>query len=103
MLDGHFTTFHNIIPTIHQDILLVFKQIYIPPIDLSLFKETNDVELNRVSHMNDMIAHLTGKRSLFEEDVRILASEQIVEENNELQHVCFSAIRVHEEAKRALT
>ena len=42
-LDGHLTTFHSMIPTIHQAILLGFKHIYIPPIDISLFLETPDV------------------------------------------------------------
>ena len=91
------------IPTIHQAILLGFKRIYIPPIDLSLFLETTDVDLIRVEHMKDLLAHLSGKRSLFENDLKLIATVPVLEETEDMLHICFSAIRGHEHPKRALT
>jgi len=102
-LDGHLTTFHSMIPTIHQAILLGFKHIFIPPIDLSLFLETTDVELIRVEHMKDLLDHLRGNRSLFQDDLKLIATELLLEETDDMPHVCFSAIRGHEHPKRALT
>ena len=60
-LDGHLTTFHSMIPTIHQAIVLGFQKIYLPPIELSLFAQATNVELIRVAHMDDLLADLQGK------------------------------------------
>lgn len=50
-LDGQLTTFHSMIPTIHQAILLGFKRIYIPPIEISLLARAANVELIRMPDM----------------------------------------------------
>ncbi|WP_338152468.1 YifB family Mg chelatase-like AAA ATPase [Indiicoccus explosivorum] len=102
-LDGQLTTFHSMIPTIHQAILLGFKKIYIPPIDISLFAKAADIELIRMPDMPSLLAHLEGKPSLFTDDVILLPPDPIPEETDSVPHACFSAIRGHEEAKRALT
>lgn len=103
-LDGHLTTFHSMIPTIHQAILLGFKQIYLPPIELSLFAQATDIELIPISHMTDLLSHLRGKPSLFKDEMILIPMDHypIPEENDKVPHVCFSAIRGHDEAKRAL-
>lgn len=101
-LDAHLTTFHSMIPTIHQAILLGFERIYLPPIDLSLFAKATEVELIPISHMSDLLSHLHGKPSLFKDDMILIPADPILEDNEKLPHVCFSAIQGHEEAKRAL-
>ena len=62
------------IPTIHQAISLGFKRIYIPPIELSLF----------------------------DNEISLLQTETIYEETEKTPHICFSAIRGHTDAKRAM-
>lgn len=101
-LDGQLTTFHSMIPTIHQAILLGFKRIYIPPIEISLFAKAADIELIRMPDMPSLISHLEGRPSLFTEELTLLASDPLFEETDKVPEVCFSAIRGHEEAKRAL-
>ncbi|MGE6368779.1 YifB family Mg chelatase-like AAA ATPase [Planococcus kocurii] len=101
-LNGELTTFHSMIPTIHQAVLLGFKHIYIPPIEISLFAKAADVDLIRMPDMPSLLSHLSGKPSLFDEDLTLLAPETIYEDHERVPHVCFSAIRGHDEAKRAL-
>lgn len=101
-LDGNLTTFHSMIPTIHQAMLLGFKRIYIPPIEISLFAKAADIELIRMPDMPSLLAHLNGQPSLFENDITLLASEPLYEETEKVPEVCFSAIRGHADAKRAL-
>ncbi|GKW45320.1 magnesium chelatase [Planococcus sp. NCCP-2050] len=101
-LNGQLTTFHSMIPTIHQAILLGFKRIYIPPIEISLFAKAADIELIRMPDMPSILAHLAGKPSLFDDDLSLLENEPVYEETEKIPHVCFSAIRGHVEAKRAL-
>lgn len=101
-LNGELTTFHSMIPTIHQAILLGFKRIYIPPIEISLFAQAADVELIRMPDMPSLLSHLKGTPSLLDEELTLLPLETIHEETEKVPHVCFSAIRGHAEAKRAL-
>jgi magnesium chelatase family protein len=101
-LTGELTTFHSMIPTIHQAILLGFKRIYIPPIEISLFAQAADVELIRMPDMPSLLSHLKGTPSLFDEELTLLPLETVPEETEKIPHVCFSAIRGHTEAKRAL-
>lgn len=101
-LDGHLTTFHNMIPTIHQAILLGFNKIYLPTIETSLFAQVTAVELIPISHMTHLLSHLQGKQSLFKDELILIPPDPIPEETDKIPHVCFSAIRGHEEAKRAL-
>ncbi|RNF39656.1 ATP-binding protein [Planococcus salinus] len=101
-LSGQLTTFHSMIPTIHQAILLGFKRIYIPPIEISLFAQAADVELIRMPDMPSLLSHLQGKTSLFENELTLIPTEPILEETEKIPHVCFSVIRGHAEAKRAL-
>ena len=101
-LSGQLTTFHSMIPTIHQAILLGFKRIYIPPIEISLFAKAADIELIRMPDMPSILAHLEGKPSLFDNEITLLTPEAVYEETEKIPHICFSAIRGHEEAKRAL-
>lgn len=101
-LNGRLTTFHSMIPTIHQAIRLGFKRIYIPPIETSLFAQAADVELIRMPDMEALLSHLEGKLTLFENELTLLPTETVHEETEQVPHVCFSAIRGHKEAKRAL-
>ncbi|WKA60505.1 YifB family Mg chelatase-like AAA ATPase [Planococcus shenhongbingii] len=101
-LSGQLTTFHSMIPTIHQAILLGFKRIYIPPIEISLFAQAADVELIRMPDMPSLLSHLKGTPSLFDEELTLLPLETVHEETEKIPHICFSAIRGHTEAKRAL-
>lgn len=101
-LSGELTTFHSMIPTIHQAILLGFKRIYIPPIEISLFAQAADVELIRMPDMPSLLSHLSGKTSLFDDDLTLLQPETLYEDTEKIPHVCFSAIRGHDDAKRAL-
>ncbi|WP_404405180.1 YifB family Mg chelatase-like AAA ATPase [Jeotgalibacillus malaysiensis] len=101
-LSGEFTTFHNMITSIHQAVLLGFTRIYIPPIDLTFFKNIQNVEFIRIPDIESLLQHLKGKRSLFESDLTLLMSESPKIEPAEVPHVCFSAIRGHEEAKSAM-
>lgn len=102
-LDGHLTTFHSMIPTIHQAMLLGFKKIYIPPIDISPFLEIPDVELVRITHIKDLLSHLRGNSSLSESELELLPLETISNIPEETPYICFSAIRGHKQPKRALT
>lgn len=101
-LHGELTTFHSLIPTIHQAILLGFKRIYIPPIEISLFAQAADVELIRMPDMPSLLSHLKGTPSLFDVELTLLPLETIPEETEKVPHVCFSTIRGHADAKRAL-
>lgn len=101
-LDGHLTTFHSMIPTIHQAIVLGFQKIYLPPIELSLFAQATNVELIRVAHMDDLLADLQGKTSLFKDELKLIPQEPIPEDLDKTPYVCFSSVRGHDEAKRAL-
>jgi magnesium chelatase family protein len=82
--------------------LLGFKRIYLPPIELSLFAQTIDIELIPISHMTDLLSHLRGKPSLFKDEMILIPLDPIPEETEKVPNVCFSSIRGHEEAKRAL-
>nr|WP_255400085.1 YifB family Mg chelatase-like AAA ATPase [Planomicrobium sp. MB-3u-38] len=101
-LDAQLTTFHSMIPTIHQAILLGFKRIYIPPIEISLFALAADIELIRMPDMPSLLAHLKGQPSLFDNEITLLQTETVYEETEKAPHICFSAIRGHTDAKRAL-
>lgn len=101
-LDAQLTTFHSMIPTIHQAILLGFKRIYIPPIEISLFAQAADIELIRMPDMPSLLAHLKGQPSLFDNEITLLQTETVYEETEKAPHICFSAIRGHRDAKRAL-
>lgn len=92
-LDAHLTTFHSMIPTINQAVLLGFERIYLPPINLSLFAKATEVELIPISHMSDLLSHLHGKPSLFKDNMILIPADPILEDNEKLPHVCFSAIR----------
>lgn len=101
-LDARLTTFHSMIPTIHQAILLGFKRIYIPPIEISLFAQATDIELILMPDIPSLLAHLEGKPTFFGNDLPLLQTEPVYEDTEKTPHVCFSAIRGHSEAKRAL-
>lgn len=102
-LDGHLTTFNSIIPTIHQAMLLGFKKIFIPPIDISLFLEIPDVELVRVAHIKDLLSHLRENRPLSDAELELIPLETLPNAPEETPYICFSAIRGHKQPKRALT
>lgn len=90
------------IPTIHHALLLGFKKIYLPPIELTLFAQATDVEMIPITHMTDLLSHLCGKPSLFKNEMLLITMETIPDDTEKVPNVCFSAIRGHEEAKRAL-
>jgi len=103
-LDGELQPFQGMIPAIHQAIQLGFKRIYIPPINHSMFSSMQDAQLVPLHHMDDLIAHLKGKPSLFNTPTPtdVTEIEQVNEDSIGESPVDFSAIRGHEQVKRAM-
>jgi len=101
-LDGHLQPFQGMIPAIQQAIQLGFKRIYIPPIDHSIFSYVEQVELVPLIHMNDLISHLKGQTTLFSISPPSPTTEQVKEMDFEEPIEDFSAIRGHEDIKRAM-
>lgn len=101
-LDGKLTPFHGLIPSIQQALLLGFKRIILPPIDLSFLDKGQDVEFVPIADMSQLIIYLRGQLSLDIQKVNQIVLEQ--QDNRELsvQTTDFSAIRGHPEAKRVL-
>lgn len=100
-LDGHLLTFQGMIPAIQQAIQLGFKRIFIPPIDHSIFSFVEQVELIPLLHMKDVLLHIKGQPTLF--TISSPQSEtELVHEEQEEAYEDFSAIRGHEDVKRAM-
>ncbi len=52
--------------------------------------------------MSSLLAHLKGQPSLFDSEITLLQTETVYEDTEKTPHICFSAIRGHTDAKRAL-
>jgi magnesium chelatase family protein len=103
-LDGHLLSFQSLIPTVQQAIQLGFKRIYLPPIDMNLFAYVTDIELLSFNHIRDIMSHLQGKTSLFTMPLSLSSNtgSQPLEHIEEESMEDFSAIRGHEDVKRAM-
>ena len=53
--------------------------------------------------MKDLLARLRGIRSSFENDLKLIATEPVLEETEDMPHIYFSAILGHEHPNRTLS
>ncbi len=99
-LDGRLESFHGLIPAIQQAILLGFKRVLLPPVDVRVLGQSLTAELIPLADVQQLLDCLRGQMT-FEMDVpKVLLKE---EEAVDLAYLPdFSTVRGHKEAKRAL-
>ena len=101
-LNGELMQFHGMIPAIQQAIVLGFKRIILPPIDVGFLSEVADVELVPLSAIDALVSYLQGQPSLlFDQPLQLLVEEHALS-NNFQSSTDISSIRGHKEAKRAM-
>ena len=101
-LDGKLTPLHGLIPSIQQAVLLGFKRIIVPPVDLSFLDKSLGVEFVPIVDMKQLLTYLRGQLSLDLQEVNPIPWEPLDHQDLSVQTTDFSAIRGHPEAKRAL-
>lgn len=101
-LDGKLLPFHGLVPSIQQAILLGFKKIIIPPVDLSFLKYKKDIEFIPMHNVKQLLNHLRGQLSLPLTTEKPLHLEERMWEDESLQTTDFAAVRGHADAKRVL-
>lgn len=101
-LDGKLTPFHGLIPSIQQAVLLGFKRIIVPPIDLSFLTKNEQVELVPIENMTSLLQYLHGQLTFTLPKRNKAIFTSFAPEESPLQSTDFSAIRGHHEAKRVL-
>ncbi|MHA6261441.1 YifB family Mg chelatase-like AAA ATPase [Sporosarcina sp. CAU 1771] len=101
-LNGELMQFHGMIPAIQQAILLGFKRIILPPIDVRFLSKVADVELIPLPSIQALVSYLRGQPSFtFDQPPQLLAEEH--ESSNTVQSITdISSIRGHKKAKRAM-
>ncbi|MCZ2258623.1 magnesium chelatase domain-containing protein [Sporosarcina sp. G11-34] len=101
-LNGELMQFHGMIPAIQQAIILGFKRIILPPIDVSFLRKVSDVELVPLPNINTLVSYLQGQPSLvFDHPTQLLVEEH--ESSTTTQSTTdISSIRGHKAAKRAM-
>lgn len=62
-LDGKLVPFHGLIPSIQQAIMLGFKRIILPPVDLSFMEAKEGIELVTIDDISQLIDYLKGQLS----------------------------------------
>lgn len=101
-LDGKLTPFHGLIPSIQQAVLLGFKRIIVPPVDLSFLDKNLGVEFVLIVDIRQLLTYLRGQLALDLQEVNPIPWEPLDHQDLSVQTTDFSAIRGHSEAKRAL-
>lgn len=101
-LDGKLLPFYGLIPSIQQAMLLGFKQIIVPPVDLSFLTNKKDVEFIPMYDIVQLLSHLRGQLSLHMINEQPISLEERMWEDESLQTTDFATIRGHADAKRVL-
>lgn len=100
-LHGELVPFHGILPAIQQALSLGFKQIYLPPVDVSFLQYEKGVQLIPLPTVETLIGHLRGQATFIPEGP-LLSMFAAGKSRHALPETDFSAIRGQEQAKRAL-
>lgn len=101
-LTGNLMPFHGLIPAIQQAILLGFKQIIIPPIDLHFLDEVNKEKLVPIHSLAHLLDYLQGQRTFLLHEEPIIHLQEETTTNLTVTSTDFQDIRGHREAKRVL-
>lgn len=99
-LDGRLVPFYGLVPAIQQAVLLGFKRILLPPVDVRFLEGSLTADLIPLSDVKQLIGYLRGQLSL-EMDL----PQQLIEDEEETElpeAPDFSAVRGHADAKRVL-
>lgn len=99
-LSGRLLPFHGLVPTIQQAVLLGFKRILIPPVDLRFLGASLPAELVYLSDMTELIGYLRGQLSLEMDPLEALIDSSTTPEI--AQSTDFFEVRGHTDAKRVL-
>ena len=102
-LDGQLLPFHGLIPCIQQAIVLGFKRIIVPPINLSFLRHEPQVEIVPIESTEQLIDYFSGQTQLL---LRTTNYPSIFSPHESVHDATattdFAFIRGHKEAKRAL-
>lgn len=101
-LTGNLTPFHGMIPAIQQAILLGFKRIILPPIDVHFLGRIKNVEFVPLDSITALLSYLRGQQTLTLPQENLIALNEQDEVDDLLTPTDFSAIRGHHQAKRVL-
>ena len=100
-LDGKLVPFHGLIPSIQQAILLGYKRVIVPPIEMGFLGDGHKIDFIPIRDVTQLIDYLRGQPSLLLKDV-----EKIVLDLGNAAEVMeatdFASVRGHKEAKRVL-
>lgn len=99
-LDGRLVPFYGLVPAIQQAVLLGFKRILLPPVDVRLLEGSLTAELVPLSDVLQLIGYLRGQLSLEMDLPQQLIDDE--EETELLEALDFSAVRGHADVKRVL-
>ena len=102
-LSGDLVPFHGMIPSIQQALKLGYKQIIIPPIDISFIQESSQPFFIQMESIAELQSYLKGQQQMTIPKTNLIGINQpginITETSNSVD---FSHIRGHKEAKRVL-
>lgn len=101
-LSGELTPFHGLIPAIQQAILLGFKRIILPPIEIDFLGKIESVEFVPLPSILALLDYLRGQQTLHLPQVALLSLNPAENVEDLLTVTDFSAVRGHAEAKRVL-
>ena len=60
-LDGRLESFHGLIPAIQQAVLLGFKRVLLPPVDVCVLEKTLSAELIPLADVHQLLDWLRGQ------------------------------------------
>ncbi|MCM3756139.1 ATP-binding protein [Sporosarcina aquimarina] len=99
-LDGRLESFHGLIPAIQQAVLLGFKQVLLPPVDVRVLGKDLSAELIPLADVHQLLDCLR-EQGVIEMDVpKVLVKEEEIPDLS--RQPDFASVRGHKEAKRAL-
>lgn len=101
-LDGKLLPFHGLIPSIQQAILLGFKRIIVPPVDLSFLTKKKDIEFIPMHDIELLLSYLRGQLSFDIVQEQAIYLEEQEQVDLSVQTTDFAAVRGHADVKRAL-
>ncbi|MEK5067157.1 YifB family Mg chelatase-like AAA ATPase [Sporosarcina sp. FSL K6-1508] len=101
-LTGNLTPFHGLIPAIQQAVLLGFKKIILPPINVGFLGKIESVEFVPIHSVSMLISYLRGQQTLELPQEGLISLHELDSMENSLAVPDFSAVRGHDEAKRVL-
>ncbi|MBE1556049.1 YifB family Mg chelatase-like AAA ATPase [Sporosarcina limicola] len=101
-LNGKLVHFYGLIPSIQQAMLLGFKRIILPPVDLAFLDDKQDVKFVPIADVAQLISYLRGQSSFSrQQSKKIIVEEQNMEDLS-VQTTNFATIRGNSRAKRVL-